>query len=846
MKILNSGKKGISNLTNKTLRAAKTRNIISIIAITLTTLLFTSVFTLGAGFIEQLEYNAMLQSGSSAHGIIKSLTPQQYENIKNHPLIEEIGYENVVGEIENGELLKQATFFSGADKNSLEMSFAEPTVGRVPFEEREIISDDVTLKLMGIPLKIGSIVPLRFSVNGVDYEDEFILSGYYKREPRLAVSMIYCAPVYADNLFSKYTDTDKSFESKTINARIMFGDKSNIVDSVQTIIKESGYSTVEGNDNYIDYNNNWAYMQINSDTDPFMLISIFFVIIIIIFAGYLIIYNIFQINVYQNIRFYGLLKTIGVTHRQIKRMLLDQIMVLAAFGIPLGLVLGYFAGIVLMPVIMKESTFYYDGMKLSVTANPVIFIIAGILSFITILISIRKPNKIASKISPMEALKFDDIGARNLKKYKSRSIKKTRRTGNFQMAIANMVRSKKQVILTVMSLSLCLILLNSIFTLVQSFSMEKYLSKYINTNFRIAHAQYFQFGYEPIEHTVSTEVIASIENLDGFIEGYKIYYGSKNADSFNYYVTDIKDSQESEYINAEIYGADSKILKNLVLLDGKIDLNLLNSGDYILEPILANDEGIADISKAQYKLGDKIKLYSAEASSNVSSSNLYREVEVIGHVQLNWFTDTKRHFSGQMFYTSTEGMEILVKDPAIMTYSFNVENDKKTVIENWMYDYTTHKENALNYESEEIYKEKFLDLKSTIISIGIVSCSVIGFIGIVNFINFTLTNIFVRKREFAMMQSVGMTKKQLIYMLSTEGLYYAVITIFVSLVISTMCSLIFLKIISMQIWFMDYTFTIVPILICILPLIIFAIILPIFVYKSSDNQTIVERLRLVD
>lgn len=830
-------KKGITNLANKNFKAAKTRNIISIIAIILTTLLFTSVFTLGVGVVEQIEFNTMHQVGSSAHGIIKFLTQQEYEIIKDHSLIEEIGYEKVIGEIENEELMKQTTFISGADKNTIKMNFAEPLKGSVPITEDEILVDNQTLQLLGIPLEIGSNVPLKFSVEGIEYEKEFILSGYYVRDPRLAVVGIYCSPLFAENFWNNQITSDEFIENGTINARIMFRNKKNITENLQTIITDSGYSIDENSRDYIEYNNNWAYIQIDNNINPLVILSLFFIILIIMLVGYLIIYNVFQISVIQDIRLYGLLKTIGMTYKQIQKILLRQVLMLTFIGIPIGLILGYFVGVALIPFFMKGSTVSYEGMNQNITANPLIFIAASLFSFITVIISVRKPNKIASSVSPIEALRFYNIEVRTAKRSNGKGIK------IHQMSRKNMMRNKKQVILTVMSLSLSLILLNCVSTIAQSFNMEKYLSRYTNADFVIAHAKYFQFEYKPEDHFVSEDVIFTIENIDGYIEGVKIYNGSKDDISNVYYVNETGENQEFEYNEVDIYGTDKKALEKFALLDGKLDISKLNSGNYVLEPIVANDEGIATMSEAQYEVGDKVKLYYYNDADRLC---FYKEVEVIGHIQLNWFTDTKRYFSGQMFYVSTEGIKHLVENPAIMSYSFNIKDGEKNKVERWIKNYTSYEKDSLKYESEEIYKDKFKNLTEMIDIIGIISSTVIGFIGIMNFINCMLTGIITRKREFAMMQSIGMTKKQLISMLSIEGFYYAMMTIIFSLSFSTIVSLLIIRNFSKQIWFMSYNFTVLPIIICALPLVLFGAIVPIIIFKSSNKQSIIERLQLIE
>ncbi len=120
-------------------------------------------------------------------------------------------------------------------------------------------------------------------------------------------------------------------------------------------------------------------------------------LLLILLTGYLIIYNIFRISVIRDIRYYGLLKTVGTTGRQVKRILRRQALWMACMGIPSGMILGFFVGKALVPKLIEQTT-YEDG-AVAVSANPLIFIGAALFSFVTVLISIRKPAKIAASFT---------------------------------------------------------------------------------------------------------------------------------------------------------------------------------------------------------------------------------------------------------------------------------------------------------------------------------------------------------------------------------------------------------------------------------------------------------------
>src|SRR5699024_5254023 len=132
------------------------------------------------------------------------------------------------------------------------------------------------------------------------------------------------------------------------------------------------------------------------------------ILLLIVLTGYLIIYNVFQISVTSDIRFYGLLKTIGTTPRQLRRIIRQQAVALSLVGIPIGLVAGWLVGCVLTPVIVRRM----NGMEEVRSADPRIFVFAAVFALATVLLSCRRPGRLAGKVSPVEAVRYTE-GAKN-------------------------------------------------------------------------------------------------------------------------------------------------------------------------------------------------------------------------------------------------------------------------------------------------------------------------------------------------------------------------------------------------------------------------------------------------
>src|SRR5699024_6082115 len=155
-----------------------------------------------------------------------------------------------------------------------------------------------------------------------------------------------------------------------------------------------------------------------------------------------------------------------------------------------GLLGGFFVGKALVPVLMAQSSFTSN--VVDVSPNPIIFLIAAVFSLITVFISIRKPEKMVAKISSVEAVHYND-GTTNVGK---RKTKKSLNGGTpKRMAWANLGRNKKRTILVVLSLSLSVVLTNTVFTFTQSIDADKALNNTMDSDFRIGHLDLFNYMY---------------------------------------------------------------------------------------------------------------------------------------------------------------------------------------------------------------------------------------------------------------------------------------------------------------------------------------------------------------
>ncbi len=152
----------------------------------------------------------------------------------------------------------------------------------------------------------------------------------------------------------------------------------------------------------------------------------------------------------------------------------------------------------------------------------------------------------------------------------------------------------------------------------------------------------------------------------------------------------------------------------------------------------------------------------------------------------------------------------------------------------------------MNYSSKSIREAEFAGMKNMVLAVGGALSLVIGMIGILNFVNSMMTSILTRRREFAMLQSIGMTGKQLLQMLMTEGVWYGAASGLVSLVLGVVLSLLAVRKLAGSLWFFSYHFTVLPLVLTVPVLLAVGILLPAVMLRSVERQSVVERLREVE
>lgn len=846
----NSNRSVIKKLSKSYFKAAKSRNIIAAIAIALTTILFTTIFTLGSGLLDTVHDQNIRKQGGDGQVVLNYISDEVFNNIKDNDLIKQIAYTKAISyNINNPGLEKWRADMWFMDDTALKFARYEPTTGHRPEAENEIIADTKTLDALDIPAEIGATIILNYQIKGISYSKEFVLSGFWETDSLSNIGRLIVSKSFVDNNSEllTYTYPEDNDYSGVVTAYVMFHGNGDIEPKLHHLFAETGYTcdTMGGSpsdENYVIARVSPAYQGSNFLENPALLISGIVGILLITITGYLIIYNIFQISVIQDIQSYGQLKTLGTTKRQIKKLISKQAMLLSFIGIPIGLLIGFFVGRALVPFLMN-GTVYASDAGVKVTANPIIFIGAALFSLITVIISVNKPAKIAGSVSPIEAIRYTENDTTAFKGKKAADKKSIHGAKIHRMALSNLGRNKKRTILVIISMTLSLVLFNTVFTLASGFDVEKYVEKFVNKDFTISTADYFNFKFGNSQNDLSTTFIEAVKQNPAFDDGGKLYTTKILEEAFSVEngVTSTynKDAEGNPLV--QLYGADDFLLSSMDVIDGAIDWETLKTGNYVLYALIADDNGNI-IDDPNILVGDTLHFNHVQMDGLSSNIDYSFDCKIMAKVLINENTDTIRTTGFAKFYMPTDVFLPLCEQPHLVSFPFNVVDGMETDMEEFLSSYVEDIEPRMNYDSKQTYINSFNDLTSLIITIGGALSIIIGLIGITNFVNSVLTSIITRRKELAMLQSIGMTGKQLKKMLSFEGLYFAAGTVVASIIIGSLVSVIIVRAISNSIWFFTYKFVIFPMLVIYPFLIVLTVIIPAIIYRKISKTSIIERL----
>ena len=822
-------------LAKRSLKAQK--NTIAVLAIMLATLLFTSLFTIAISLQTAMQESTMRTTGTSAHAGIKRLSWEEYEKLSSDTGIKDIGYSIIIGNAVGDDFNKTPTELRYGDETYSELTFNTPDTGHLPEQKNEIATSRIVLDAMGLPDKVGTQMELTFTTDTDTFTDTFTLCGIWDGDAVAYRQTMLLSKAYAEQvapvIHGETDGTTPPVGTGYIDAVMMMPTAWNIEKQALEVTSKYGL------DERVSINDAYQMATVNLSS----MLPLVTGIAVIFIAGYLLIYNVFYISIAQDIRFYGMLKTLGTTARQIRKIVYKKAIKLSLMGIPIGLLLGWPIGRLLLPAIVNMLT---DDIRVVTTVNPLIFLVAIVFSAITVFISCQKPAILAAKVSPMEALHYIEQTGGKKKQRRSKHI------STMMMAKSNLTRNKKKVMIVTLSFVLSIVLLNSVYTYVTSFDFDKFVADFSLTDFTVSDTTVIN-NYAPYNTAnVSQDFISQTESLNGLEDIGNIYlWTSKQPLSENDLArlqelsassSDIANELENYRVRQEhgvnVYGLDDFPTEYVQVLDGELNTEQWKAGTGVyVTPLRMMGDG----SLCLYKPGDQISV------TQLDGTNKVYDVLAVVRIPSALQTPLQVDMGLDYIFPTNEllGNMVPADQPAMKTI-FNVDHEHQLATENWLKNYTKNTDTSLDYLSKVTLRQNFDRMINMFRLVGGTLCAILALIGILNFINSITTSILSRYREIAMLQSVGMTGWQVKQILIYEGIGYSILGLLGSLILSVIASLTVVRMMGVELTYFTWHFTLLPVFLCIIPLLLITAIVPLVCYNKMAQKTVVERLRIAE
>lgn len=863
---MSNEKKIMKEMVQGNLKVHRKRNLLLVLAITLTTILFTSVLEIGFGGMQSIQETQLKLSGMKADAELRFLDKEQFQKVQNSDLFEIVGGRVPIALME-GET-KRPIEIDYLDKAGMEAYYLSLEEGKMPEDEKEVLLSEQALEELGIKKEVGSHVPVSFTLRGQEYNFDMRLSGWYKGGPKvnfLIVSETFLEhnPEVSENTY----DIDKEILG-TYYASVCVKNTGNIEQNLKEYAESLGAQTenADGN-NYVNVAVN--PMLYSEDGNTGVGLSIVFFGALFILCGYLLIYNIFDIGVMQDIQEFGIMKTIGMTGKQIKRLMRRQMLLLSLIGIPIGLVVGYGLGALLLPVILKNWEYSEEELTIVQSVHPAIFILTVFFVLITVFLSMRRPSKRAAKYSAIETAKYTEVKKKTAEK-DIHSIK--------NIARSNLQRNRKRTVLVFTSLILSVVFVNSLWIISNSFDEEKYVNVQMRRDYLVASTDTLNpsIGYVKPSASLNEEAIQELEKNAMIKNGTKLYKNAIDASVYNFDISfdwgveviDVKipsieidgvitNSATTNYGTltlgkdkkpiCNVCGISENFLGKIEILEGEKNIisikEKLKSGDYILVGIRANDNGkpSTDGIEISPKVGDVVTIY--KDGKPLKEVEVLSQILVIDSEQISGGSSTGGGtILGPWFYLSEGLFKELYGEGNLVNYSFDAdENDAPAV--NRMLQDISEKFTNVGFETTEQRHSEIENYKMLVRILCVLIGGILGVIGIVNLVNIIFTNLIVRNREFATFRSIGATKKQLRELIIRESVGYVFYAAIGGFILATLISMTAVRGICSSIWLFTFQFTLFPAATIIVLYLIISIIASEVGIYLWEKGSITEHLR---
>lgn len=844
----------LNRLTIKNLRLNKKRTIVTIIGIILSTALMVGIGLLFSSFQDlmirdTIGYNGKYEANYSDVDLDK------LNNIKDKGFT--YFYEKPIGfsKIESSNEYKPYMYITGVNKEYFnELKLVD---GSFPKNENEVVISNHVITNGGLNYKVGDIVTFKYGKRNIEGNDtlansELVDGEFLTNEGTHTYKIVGIVErsnfeSYSASGYTAFT-VDVNSDKGNVNLYVMFNKNKKIIKQSEELAKELNYNgDINYNSTLLALYGESTYGNVMSSMGGMMIIMLSLVSI----GCIIVIYNSFAISVMERKKEFGLLSSIGATKRQLSHTVFFEAVVVGVIGIIFG-ILGAYIGIGCVVLVINNLISDMLDYKLYLVTNPLFIIIPVIFMIVVIGVSAFIPSRKASKVSPIEAIRQNDDIKINKKKIKTSKFVNKLFGIEGEIALKNIKRNKKKYRVTIVSLFISIVLF---------ISFSSYMNYTLNTASSVmGEVPYdYQISYfsttagnngealDKINEIVKSsdvkeytsysssdlQLIGNYTYSKEYLDFYKNAYGEevyndlKKAKYQNISILVLDDNSYNKYKKLIGLDKDSVILLNKfkgVSYGGNkrvnYDIPVINNGNINIK--------ICNFDDSEEEVNDVTK-YCNKSVENIFVTN--KSFDLIE--EFSYMTDFKLVVNKKLYDS--------ISDSSTHYTQFNIISDNTNNIDKLTKD--LDKYSNVNYTNikEAMKQANNLILVVKILMYGFIS--LVTLIGVTSVFNTISTSMALRKREFAVLRSIGLTNRGFNKILFFESLFFGmkslIFAIPVSIGITVLIHYALADMVSISTIIIPWKYIIISIVS------VFVIVLLTMMYSTSKikKHNIIEQIR---
>ncbi|VYT25335.1 FtsX-like permease family protein [uncultured Blautia sp.] len=836
----NNNQPVIKRIAKTNLKSNFRRSITMILAVLLSSFLLFSVFTVGLTYLKMNKLQNIRLNGADFDAVLYGVTEEQQTILDNDENVKQFGILTVAGAVRETETDKTpgvGLLYADAvlwdDMMSPTRTFLQ---GKYPTNENEIMVTEEALKKCGFEnKKTGDEITFVYEIKEKRQEKTFQISGIWGGfgiVDNFFVSKAFCEQEGIEELYNSRCDI--SFEKRWMSEE----EQQAFIDKMELGKSQRLFYVYEfGNAAEIFW-------------------GIAGIVVVTCLSAYLLIYNIMYLSVAGNIRYYGLLQTIGMTGKQIRSLIKKQMIWIGGIGISLGLFLGFFVSFSLIPVAIESL-----GMKqeqtgqVQVVFHPAVFLLTILLTGFSVWYAARKPIRLAESSSPIEALGYRPVSG----------IRKghTTKKGNLirRMAVEQLTRNKKKTVVTMLSLSASLSVFVCLMILLHTQSAREYVYNFRGLDMVVANDTIQNVVVEQdeegkkqlqgVKQILNQEILDKIKKTDGVSAVFPVSCVStvipwepEVSDVWmrEFYETwmDIPyENDLEEYKNHPENFASALIgitEEDFRALNQELNTPVDETSFLKGETCILYRNGLFDLDEKKV-IGKNILCGEYENPENTRSFEIVALTDINDYTALLGYPPT--------MIVIDKAVSSFAKEPIIFKVGIQYEKEFDERAEAAVENILRKSPNAsdFSWESKIIQAEIVEKAQGHMAEIGFGIVAILAVIGIMNYINTSVGNVQSRRKEISIMESVGMSEHQVRKMLVWEGIFYTGGVMLLTLTAGLGITYAIYQ--SVNYMGAAFWFPMVPFFIACILLLTVCIAVPLLAYKQMEKSgSLVERIRV--